>query len=845
MFIYNLRIKNLKTNIFFMLIVSNIYSLSMRCEKQESQSKISQYKVLQQEDVSSCGYHALYNGIMIAKSLKNTSFKAFLDTDIARSHFFGSSDSKWMKYIILSRIRLLARYYITDTLFKSLKNIQIISQPREHNYKLNLSNNWIKLEPLDRGLNDLENPRKDLCNLIVDVSNDLANRLIDLKEEKALYNIKIEDIIEAFKAQYLAKKYKKVNKLISRAIERFIDLPNLDFEIVGDSLVKNNDKNEFYVVDWSNTSKQDFAKLDESHHNLTSLQNGHWLSSKEIESLIELEKEDITLSDINIFCIERDFEQLFDEDSGQEEFKNAQRNFQDINYTGAAIFLIYDSMHWITCVVTKNIGQPVNFIFADSLGRNFNSYSNLKTLVRLLINSELLDTNQSSTELIRNNDSENISKSYNEETQSNFTNEKEDIVNDLFLPLKLLFNKQNDEACYLGNIEILIEELKDRKGFDKSILISGPPKTGKFSLAYAIAKLANLPLIITDASSLVNSKMFNKKDENNSENINTSTIQPIDILFEQIKDKLPAVMFIHLLDKLFLDADSKDSKKLLINFILDKLIDYKKNNKVMFIISSYISYDKYPENIKFIESNPIIIKFDLPDYDKRRIIISHYIFNYMKKTQDFLNRKSNGSNKKIFVSGIKRIDINDLSTMTKGFSAYEIKEFIRKAYKAIEKGIENKNISSIYFWWKSRDLRNRVMETLLVKYNPLAFPLSKISRGFMDNDHGKVFINNLFYYWDVQRNELEEREKLRKNFEYRSMASYIKEFCEETQNVQLVKDICIYTFDSKVSQAILYMITEGAFGGATEGVKVIAKYGAKKVFEYFIPAKDFKQLKDL
>ncbi|CDK30968.1 AAA family ATPase [Candidatus Babela massiliensis] len=845
MFIYNSRVKNLKTNIFFMLIVSNIYSLSMRCEKQELQSKISQYKVIQQEDGSSCGYHALYNGITIAKSLKNPSFKAFLDTNIGRSNFFGSSDSKWMKHIILSRIRLLARYYIIDTLFKSLKNIEVISQPQEHSYKLNLSNNWIKLKPLDRGLNDLESPRRDLCNLIVDVSNDLANRLIDLKEEKSLYKIKIEDMIEAFKAQYLAKKYKKINKLISRAIEHFIDLPNLYFEIVGDLLIKNNDKNEFYVVDWSNTSKRDFTKLDESHQNLTSLQNGHWLSSQEIESLIELEKEDITLSDINIFCIERDLEQLFDEDSGQEELKNLQRNFQDIDYSGTAIFLIYNSMHWVTCVVTKNSNQSANFIFADSLGRDFKSYSNLKTLIRLLINSDLLDTNQSSTEPIETYDSENVSKFSNEETQNDSTNEKEDIVDDLFLPLSLLFNKQNDEACYLGNIEILIEDLKDRKGFDKSILISGPPKTGKFSLAYAIAKLSNLPFIITDAATLVDSKMFNKKDENNSENINTSTIQPIDILLEQIKDKLPAVMFIHLLDKLLLDADSKDSKRLLINFILEKLIDYKRNNKVMFIISSYVAYDKYPENIKFIESNPIVVKFDLPDYNKRRSIILYYTVNYIKKTEDFLNRNANISNKKIFASGIKKMDISDLSSMTKGFSAYEIKEFIRKSYKAIEKGIENKSISTIYFWWKSRDLSNRIMDTLLVKYNPLAFPMAKISRGLLNNEDERVFINNLFYYWDIQRNELEEREKLRKNFEYRSMASYIKEFCKETENVQLAKDIFIYTFDSKVSQAILYMITEGALGGVAEGVKVIAKYGTKKVFERFIPAEDFKQLKDL
>ena len=114
----------------------------------------------------------------------------------------------------------------------------------------------------------------------------------------------------------------------------------------------------------------------------------------------------------------------------------------------------------------------------------------------------------------------------------------------------------------------------------------------------------------------------------------------------------------------------------------------------MFIISSYVAYDKYPENIKFIESNPIVVKFDLPDYNKRRSIILYYTVNYIKKTEDFLNRNANISNKKIFASGIKKMDISDLSSMTKGFSAYEIKEFIRKSYKAIEKGIKNKSISN-------------------------------------------------------------------------------------------------------------------------------------------------------
>jgi len=48
--------------------------------------------------------------------------------------------------------------------------------------------------------------------------------------------------------------------------------------------------------------------------------------------------------------------QLFNSVTGEAALINARNNFQDKNYAGTAVFLIYDSNHWITCVVKKNSG---------------------------------------------------------------------------------------------------------------------------------------------------------------------------------------------------------------------------------------------------------------------------------------------------------------------------------------------------------------------------------------------------------------------------------------------------------------------------------------------------------
>lgn len=282
------------------------------------------------------------------------------------------------------------------------------------------------------------------------------------------------------------------------------------------------------------------------------------------------------------------------------------------------------------------------------------------------------------------------------------------------------------------------------------------------------------------------------------------------------------VIFIHLLDKLLLKADSKESKKLLINYLLNKLIEYKKKNKVLFIISSYIPFEKYPENINFIGLCPDTIKLELPDYNKRLKIMIYY-FND-DKNRLFEDEEKNIQAKKVseFLKIIRSEDIRNLASMMRGLSCADIKEFIRLACFAKIKGKKYENsISSFQFWWNSQDFKGRTFETILTKYNPLAFPINKVS-GLFEN-YDKEFTNTLYSCWLIKSNEIKERNKLDENFSYQSNASYITQCCKESENVQLVKQCFIYVSETKIGQAVSE--------GIAEEVKDVSKLITKKVFE--------------
>lgn len=384
MFLHNFKISII--SIFFMLITLNFSGISMNAQKQEQTQQIHeicQCKVLQQKDGSSCGYHALYNGLTIAKSLKNSSFKDFLESNIDRDHLFGSCNSQWVKLIIVKRIELLAKFYISDFLFKNLRNIEVLTAKPEFDcYKLNLSSEWVALKTENNLIDSLE--IKAFCNMITNVSNILVKDLLIWKAQKVNLKITPLKFMLAFKQEYIRRNM-PIDKFYLNFLKVFNLTNCLNISIYSDSKIEIKDKNiggnKFYYINWANFLSKDFVKLSNEDRDAAKFNQGYWLSSQEIEYLIKKEKKiDSTIADIDIFCLDRDMAQIFNSVNGETALIHARNNFQDKNYTGTAIFLIYDSNHWITCVVTKNSGELPTFIFADSLGADYSVYKNTKGL---------------------------------------------------------------------------------------------------------------------------------------------------------------------------------------------------------------------------------------------------------------------------------------------------------------------------------------------------------------------------------------------------------------------------------------------------------------------------------
>lgn len=715
------------TNILFVIFLSLNFdgicmerSINIPTKKFEYSDNIFQYEVSQQSG-GSCGYHALYNGLTLLRSLDDPSKYQLLTNDEDRDKLFGSVNARWKKYIIENRVKLLARYYIIDHLFKNLKNTELETETSDNSYKLNLSHSWIKLKPLGSSLQDLDKHRKEFCNFIVDVSNDLANRLMNIQQNKAVYNISVEDIKEAFKNRYKTKGHRKFNKIIARLNKYFISFYDLNFEIISDHIIKDlNNKNEFYMVNWQDRLSNDFIKVIKADDvNLGSLEEGDWLSSEEIESLVQLED-----TAIDIFCLElenvsgilaikEEMEKLC-HDNINSSLANTISNFRDKNYVGRAIFIMHYPGHWITCIITKNSDELPKLILADSLNCNRTKSDKCLALFSLLtgVIPNLNEYDQDSKDCKKDNTQEDNSNS----------------DNDFLLPLDLLLEKAAEGGMLL-KANLLVSYLKNKHKIDKNIFIYGPPKTGKFSLIYSISKLADVNLICTDAIALVDLKMFNKKDENSETQSGTNSVndeQSLDIFLNDIKNSitLPVIIFIYRIDMLMSQADSEKAKASLINLLLDKINKYKKNSSMIFVFSSHLEPSQYPKGNKLadISSNLDFIKLDLPSYNKRHNIIKHYIENCtLKLIGEYKGKK--------IEAGLWLLD--SLSTATDKFNCQDIRDFIKSASMAMKNDVENTNYVS--YWQRlsySLDFKNRTIESVIL--SPLILLASGSDNGYME-----------------------------------------------------------------------------------------------------------------
>ncbi|CDK30715.1 AAA family ATPase [Candidatus Babela massiliensis] len=418
-----------------------------------------------------------------------------------------------------------------------------------------------------------------------------------------------------------------------------------------------------YKIDWSNISKKGQA--------LESSKPGHWVSSKEIEYLINilLDKKRSSSSflpeNTKIFCLEGDIQDLF---NLEDNLKQTAIEFKDNAYEGTTIFILYYPQHWVTCVVDKKKNERPRFIFADSLNIDRTKSDQAFQLIGAL---------------------------------SNFN-----FVQDKFIPLNLLV--ENEKISELeSTIELLNSNLKDLRG----LWLYGPAKTGKSSLANSLSKLTNWPLKNINTPKHNISKSISEsdriKDKNIKEIVQFYSNFIGELLNEINQENSPTILFIRHIDKI------KDLyKKQIFKLFAKMLEDNKKNNRLFIMFSSNTNPEELAQYYDFSDLVDYM-KIDSPDYNKRLKIINYYIQNLLYKNiliKVNKNKRTFSLEEKFIRESHKEI----LATATRDFSCQDIADMMQKIETAIKKDLKNYGKNSIFYRiFHCIDSRNRSTSTTI------------------------------------------------------------------------------------------------------------------------------------
>ncbi len=630
-------------------------------------ANITQIDVASQNPQSgTCGYHALYNGIMIAKSLKNSSDLKFFNKSNFNKRLFKDLKQIWKEQVVEQRIKFLLKQLIVDYIFKNLiPDKEIVAQKPNSGsfYELNLSHEYIKLIPVEQieNCDYSEEERKAICDILIEIADNAIDKVTYLYNENIKhFCIKSERIFEVFE-RIILEKLQKSNFIYTN--NRFYTkIRNNTFYISGyiknDNIIMSElcnesdiDKKESWVlvnykIDWSNISKKGQA--------LESSKPGHWVSSKEIEYLINilLDKKRSSSSflpeNTKIFCLEGNIQDLF---NLEDNLKQAAIEFKDKNYEGTTIFILYYPQHWVTCVVDKKKNEHPRFIFADSLNIDRTKSDQAFELI-----GELSDFN---------------------------------FVQDKFIPLNLLV--EDKKITELENtIELLNSNLKDLRG----LWLYGPAKTGKSSLANSLSKLTNWPLknINTPKPDIIKSisKSDRIKDKNIKEIVQFYSKFIEELLNELKQENSPTILFIRHIDKI------KDLYKKKIFKLFAKMVeDHKKNNRLFIMFSSNTNPEELAQYYDFSDLVDYM-KIDSPNYNKRLKIIHYYIQNLLYKN---ILIKSNKDKRTYSLEEnfIREAYREILATLTKDFSCQDIEDMIKKIEIAIKRDLKNYGKNSIFY----------------------------------------------------------------------------------------------------------------------------------------------------
>ncbi len=623
-------------------------------------ANVAQIDVTSQNPQSgTCGYHALYNGIVIAKSLKNSSDLNFFNKENFNKRLFKDLKRIWKGQVVEQRVKVLIKQFIIDYLFKNLiLDKEIVIQRPDFGvfYELNLSHEYVKLIPVEQIENCeySEEERKAICDIIVEVADNIINKNIYRYDKDICRFYKNSyGIFKAFKEIMLDKTLKgspfyQDNRFYTKIRRVFY----INGHVENDNIIICEPRHNLdtercplanYKINWSNISKKGQA--------LESSKPGHWVSSKEIEYLINilLDKRRSSSSflpeNTKIFCLEGDIQDLF---NLEDNLKQTAIEFKDNDYEGTAIFILYYPQHWVTCVVDKKKGEYPRFIFADSLNIDRTKSDQAFELI-----GELSDFN--------------------------FAQNK-------FIPIDLLVEDE-----YLARMENIIETLSSNQN-SKDIWLYGPSNTGKYSLAHSISKLAKWQLNCISAlnpaePNTTSNKIKGKNKEEIVELYNKAINQLIDTLEKQNN---PTILFIHQMDKI------KDTlKKQVFKLIVRKLQEYKNNNLLFTIFSSQVDPKELTQYYDF-DNLVNYISMTLPDNPRRLQILDYYIKNLLYKTI-FIKKNKNNKTFSLNEQHVRKLHKNLLANETKGFTGYDIEDMILQVSITIRKDIKNKGEDSVFY----------------------------------------------------------------------------------------------------------------------------------------------------
>ena len=628
-------------------------------------ANVTQIDVTSQNPQSgTCGYHALYNGIMIAKSLKNSLDLKFFNKENFNKRLFKDLKRIWKGQVVEQRVKVLIKQFIVDYLFKNLildKEI-VIQRPNSGTfYELNLSHEYVKLIPIEQIENCeySEEERKAICDIFIDVAEALFNQKESGHYDNDGYNFyrEYDDIFKAFEEEIFKKAqsgnllyqnnqfYNKLKQSANPCYFYIKCCVENDNKIVFKSRNIHRDIHPLdkHTVNWSDISKKGQA--------LESSKPGHWVSSKEIGYLINilLDKRRSSSSflpeNTKIFCLEGDIQDLF---NLEDNLKQTALEFKDNDYEGTAIFILYYPQHWVTCVVDKKKNEHPRFIFADSLNIDRTKSDQAFQLI-----GELSDFN--------------------------FAQNK-------FIPIDILVEDE-----YLARIENIIETLSSNQN-SKDIWLYGPSNTGKYSLAHSISKLSKWQLNCISALNpaelnTTSNKIKGKNKEEIVELYNKAINQLIDTLAKQNN---PTVLFIHQMDKI------KDAfKKQVFKLFVRKLQEYKNNNLLFTIFSSQVDPKELTQYYDF-DNLVNYISMTLPNNTRRLQILDYYIKNLLYKTI-FIKKNKNNKTFSLNEQYVRELHKKLLADETKGFTGYDIEDMILQVAITIRKDIKNKGEDSVFY----------------------------------------------------------------------------------------------------------------------------------------------------